>query len=280
MENEKNVVREIKLGFRYIGISFLVILIVSYVFFFIELSYIRNSTNYEYLWINALGAILSSLLTLPLYFSFLYLNRSIEKIEKSKESFMFGLFTILAIILTLFNIGLFLSQFLIMYSEFLIIFYLIFYILLLICIIFLNIFFVLSINKMNQGMEYRVVIWPIFIYVIIKIMSLIIDIVISILNILHISPVTIYTNIFYSIFQFLALIIKLLFIISMFFVANNAQISSLHKVPQYTSYSYSRPLYETKTTSKLKDKSEFCPYCGTKNSPDSKFCINCGKKID
>ena len=116
--------------------------------------------------------------------------------------------------------------------------------------------------------------WPIVIYAIVNSIEVILRMIIQVLMILNISPYLIYTNIFYSIFQFIGLAVELVFIISMFLVANKAQISSLHQVSQYVPYSHS--LNEDKS----KQSTNYCPFCGTKNSPDSKFCINCGKKID
>ena len=279
MKNEESLINDLKLGFRKVGIISIISLSISIAFSIIQFIYISKISHGINLYLVSLaGNILYLLLLALIYFVFLDLRSKISKIERNKENVIFNTFTIIAFVLIFFDIGLYLGQFLfsfsnIQISSILSIIYVIFYIILLISCFFVYIFFALSINKMNSTMEIGVIIWPIVIYAIINSIEVIIKIVIQVFNLIGISPLVIYSSIFYSIFHYLNLAVEIIFAISMFFVANNAKISSLHEIPQYASSSYSGPIDESKIPP------QYCPYCGTENSPGSKFCINCGKEI-
>ncbi|MHA1205279.1 MAG: zinc ribbon domain-containing protein [Candidatus Heimdallarchaeaceae archaeon] len=279
MENEETLINELKSGFGTIGVTSLVAFIFNLAFLIFQLSYLSNyshnnlsHSNYYLIYIG--GSSISSLLFTLIYFSFLYLSRKIDEIEKSKENTIFRISTTIAILIIFFNIGFFLAQFLVVNADQYSDIFSISYIILQICYIFVYIFFALSISKMNSKMEVGVIIWPIVIYATINSIGAIFRLIIQTLIILQLSSSALFTSILYSFFKSIDLVVELIFIITMFFVANNAQISLLHQVPRYTSYAYSGPVY------KSKQSTNFCPFCGTENSPDSKFCINCGKRID
>ncbi|MHA1205280.1 MAG: zinc-ribbon domain-containing protein [Candidatus Heimdallarchaeum aukensis] len=279
MKNEELLINDLKLGFRKIGFVSILTLAFSLAFVIIQLNYVSKMSHGISLYLVYLvGNILSLLFLALIYFAFLYLSGKINKIEKSKENTIFSTVTIIAVVLIFFDIGLFLGQFLLsfsnmQFSNILSIIYVIFYIILLLSSFFVYIFFPLSINKMNSKMEIGVITWPIVIYAIVNSIGVMIRIIAQVFIVLQITPMAVFTSILYSIFQFINLAVELMFIISMFFVANNAQISSLHQVPQYVPSAYSGPVDKSKQPT-------FCPFCGAQNSPDSKFCINCGKKID
>ncbi|UJG43659.1 MAG: zinc ribbon domain-containing protein [Candidatus Heimdallarchaeum endolithica] len=279
MENEETLINELKRGFGTIGVTSLLAFITNLAFLIFQLSYLSNylhnnlsHSNYYLIYIGSSN--ISSLLFTLIYFSFLYLSKKIDEIEKSKENTIFRISTTIAVMLIFFNIGLFLAQFLVENADKYYNIYNISYIILQICFIFVYIFFALSISKMNSKMEVGVIIWPIVIYATINSIGAIFRLIIQVFIILKLSSYALFTSMLYSFFKTIDLVVELIFIISMFFVANNAQTSSLYHETQYTPYAYSGYAGKSKKSINL------CPFCGTENSPDSKFCINCGKKMN